>query len=206
MFWPLIIGAAVVLAQPGLEADPGYLIELINAQHVSAMNLVPSYLALFLERPKAGSCRSLKRMFCVGETLPPGLVARFFSTLPDADLYNVYGLTETEGFVTAWRCRPGDGLLPTVPIGLPHSNVQLYILDNQMEPVATGVTGEIYIAGVKLALGYLHRPDLTDKAFVPNPFGEGRLYKTGDLACYREDGAIEFHGRIDHQVNCTGCE
>jgi amino acid adenylation domain-containing protein len=204
LFWPLITGAAVVLAQPGLEADPGYLIALINAQHISAMNFVPSCLALFLEHPKADSCRSLKRVFCVGETLPANTVARFFSTLPGAELYNVYGLTETEGFVTTWRCRPGDELRPKVPIGLPLPIVQLYILDNQMEPVATGVTGELYIAGAQVALGYLHRPDLTDKAFVPNPFGEGRLLKTGDLACYREDGAIESHGRIDHKVKLHG--
>jgi amino acid adenylation domain-containing protein len=204
LFWPLITGAAVVLAQPGLEADPGYLIALINVQHISAMSFVPSVLALFLEHPQADSCRSLKRVFCGGETLPPDSVARFFATLPGAELYNVYGPTETTVFVTTWRCRPGDELRPKVPIGLPLPNVQLYILDSQMEPVATGVTGELYIAGVQLALGYLHRPDLTDKAFVPNPFGEGRLYKTGDLACYREDGAIEFHGRIDHQVKLHG--
>src|SRR6516164_4752231 len=204
LFWPLITGAAVVLAQPGLESDPGYLIALINAQHISAMNFVPSFLALFLEHPKADSCRALRRVFCVGETLPPDSVARFFSTLPGAELYNVYGLTETEGFVTTWRCRPGDELRPKVPIGLPLPIAQLYILDNQMEPVATGVTGELYIAGAQVALGYLHRPDLTDKIFVPNPFGEGRLLKTGDLGCYREDGAIESHGRIDHQVKLHG--
>jgi amino acid adenylation domain-containing protein len=204
LFWPLITGAAVVLAQPGLEVDPGYLIALINAQHISAMNFVPSHLALFLEHPQADSCRSIKRVFCGGETLPANTVARFFSTLPDAELYNVYGLTETEGYVTTWKCRPGDELRPKVPIGLPLPNVQLYILNNQMEPVATGVTGELYVAGAQVALGYLHRPDLTDKAFVPNPFGEGRLLKTGDLACYREDGAIESHGRIDRQVKLHG--
>jgi amino acid adenylation domain-containing protein len=203
-FWPLLAGAAVVLAQPGLEADAGYLIELINAQHVSTIDFVPSHLALFLEHPKAGSCRSLKRVFCGGEALPGDLVARFLAALEGTELYNVYGPTETTVFVTTWRCRPGDELRPNVPIGLPLPNAELYVLNNEMEPVATGVTGELYIAGVQLSLGYLHRPDLTEKAFVPNPFGEGRLYKTGDLASYREDGAIEFHGRIDHQVKLHG--
>lgn len=204
LFWPLCTGAAMVLARPGLEVDPDYLVALINAQNISTLCFVPSSLALFLEHPNADSCRSLKRVFCAGETLPAGLVARFFTTLPDAELYNAYGPTETTVYVTTWKCRAGDELRPNVTIGLPLANIQLYILDNQIEPVASGATGELYIGGAQLALGYLHRPDLTDKAFVPNPFGEGRLYKTGDLACYREDGAVEFHGRIDHQVKLHG--
>jgi amino acid adenylation domain-containing protein len=204
LFWPLCTGAAMVLARPGLEADPDYLVTLTNTQNISILGFVPSSLALFLEHPNTNSCRSLKRVFCIGEPLPPGSVGRFFATLPDAELYNAYGPTETTVWVTMWKCRAGDELRPKVPIGFPFPNVGLYILDNQMEPVAFGATGELYIAGAQLALGYLHRPDLTDQVFVPNPFGEGRLYKTGDLACYREDGAIEFHGRIDHQVKLHG--
>jgi amino acid adenylation domain-containing protein len=204
LFWPLCTGAAMVLARPGCEADPDYLVELINAQNISTLVFTPSSLALFLEHPNADSCRSLKRVFCIGETLPPGLVARFFSELPGSEFYNSYGPTETTVAVTTWKCRAGDELRPNVPIGLPLSNVQLYILDGQMEPVALGAKGELYIAGPQLGLGYLHRPDLTDKAFVPNPFGDGQLYKTGDLACYREDGAVEFHGRLDHQVKLHG--
>ena len=204
LFWPLCTGAAMVLARPGLEADPDYLVALINVQNISTLCFVPSSLALFLEHSNAGSCRSLKRVFCARETLPAGLVACFFATLPDTELYNAYGPTETTVYVTTWKCRAGDELRPNVPIGLPLPNIQLYILDNQTEPVAPGATGELYIGGAQLALGYLHRLDLTDKAFVPNLFGEGRLYKTGDLASYREDGAIEFHGRIDHQVKLRG--
>jgi amino acid adenylation domain-containing protein len=204
LFWPLITGAAVVLAQPGLEADPGYLIELINAQHISAINFVPSCLALFLEHPKADSCRSLKRVFCGGEALPADLVARFFATLEGAELHNVYGPTETTVFVTTWRCRQGDELRANIPIGLPLPGVQLYILNNQMVPVATGDIGELYIGGEQVGTGYLNRLDLTEKAFVPNPFGEGCLYKTGDLGRYLENGAIEFHGRIDYQVKING--
>jgi amino acid adenylation domain-containing protein len=203
-FWPLCTGAAMVLARPGFEADPDYLVALINAQNISTLVFVPSSLALFLEHPNADSCRSLKRVFCMGETLPAGLVARFFTKLPDSEFYNAYGPTETTVAVTTWKCRAGDELRPNVPIGLPLPNVQLHILDDQMEPVASGATGELYIAGTQLGLGYLHRPDLTGKAFVPNPFGEGQLYKTGDLACYREDGAVEFHGRLDQQVKLHG--
>jgi thioesterase domain-containing protein/acyl carrier protein len=202
IFWPLLTGAAVVLARPGVECDPTYLIALINAQHVSTIHFVPSALALFLEHPKADSCRSLKRVFCGGETLPANLVTRFFAALPDVELYNVYGPTEAS--ITIWKCQPGDGRSSRIPIGLPLANVKVYILDSEMTAVPVGVTGELYIGGVQLALGYLGQPELTDRAFVPNPFGEGRLYKTGDLACYREDGAMEFHGRIDHQVKLHG--
>jgi amino acid adenylation domain-containing protein len=201
-FWPLLTGAAVVLARPGVESDPSYLIALINAQHISTIHFVPSALALFLEHPKADSCRSLKRVFCGGETLPANLAARFFAALPDVELYNVYGPTEAS--ITIWKCQPGDDQKSSIPIGLPLANVQVYILDSEMKPVPIGVTAELHIGGVQLALGYLGQPELTDEAFVPNPFGEGRLYKTGDLACYREDGAIEFHGRTDHQVKLHG--
>jgi amino acid adenylation domain-containing protein len=204
LFWPLCTGAAMVLARPGFEADPDYLVALINAQNISTLGFVPSSLALFLKHPNADSCRSLKRVFCAGETLPAGLVARFFTRLPDTELYNAYGPTETTVFVTTWKCRAGDELNSNVPLGFPLPDVQLYILNDQMGPVAPGATGELYIAGRQLGLGYLHRPDLTDRAFVPNPFGKGPLYKTGDLACYRGDGAVEFHGRFDYQVKLHG--
>jgi amino acid adenylation domain-containing protein len=202
IFWPLLTGAAVVLARPGVESDPSYLIALITAQRISTIHFVPSALALFLEDPKAASCRSLKRVFCGGESLPANLLARFFAALPDVELYNVYGPTEAS--ITVWRCQPGDEQSSRIPIGLPLANVQVYILDEQMTPVPVGVAGELHMGGVQLALGYLGQPELTEKAFVLNPFGEGRLYKTGDLACYRPDGAIEFHGRIDHQVKLHG--
>ena len=204
LFWPLCTGAAMVLARPGFEVDPDYLVALINAQKISTLVFVPSSLALFLEHPNADSCASLKRVFCIGEPLPAGLVGRFFTKLPDSEFYNSYGPTETTVAVTTWKCRAGDELRPNIPIGFPLPNVQLYILDGQMKPVAPKATGELYIGGAQLGLGYLHSFDLTNKAFVPNPFGEGRLYKTGDLVCYRQDGAIEFHGRLDHQVKLHG--
>jgi non-ribosomal peptide synthetase component F len=93
LFWSLCTGAATVLARPGFEADPDYLVELINAQKISTLVFVPSSLALFLEHPNADSCRSLKRVFCIGETLPADLVAGFFAKLPDSEFYNSYGPT-----------------------------------------------------------------------------------------------------------------
>jgi amino acid adenylation domain-containing protein len=203
-FWPLVTGAAMVLTRPGFEADPAYLVALINAQHVSTIYFVPSILALFLNHPRSRSCHSLKRVFSVGETLAANTVGRFFTALPDTELYNLYGPTEATVFVTAWKCRPADALLHNVPIGWPLPNTQIYIVDEHMMPAVTGATGELCIAGAQVGIGYLNRSEVTEKAFAPNPFGEGRFYKTGDLARFREDGAIEFHGRIDHQVKING--
>ncbi len=203
-FWPLAIGAAMVLTRPAYEADPDYLVALINAERISTINFVPSTLALFLNHPQAGSCRSLKRVFSAGETLPANTISGFFEALPTTELYNAYGPTETTVWMTIWKCRPEDALLDNVPIGPPLENTQVYIVNEQMVPVATGDIGELYIGGEQVGTGYLNRPDLTEKSFVPNPFGEGCLYKTSDLGRYLENGAIEFHGRTDHQVKING--
>ena len=203
-FWPLTVGAAMVLARPRHEADPEYLVAIINEEQITTINFVPPTLALFLDHPHVNSCRSLKRVFTAGETLPAKIVGRFFAALPNTELHNAYGPTEATVWMTTWRCHAEDAILNNVPIGLPMVNTQVHILDDYMAPVASGAIGELYIGGEQVGIGYLNRQALTENVFVPNPFGEGRLYKTGDLGRYLEDGAIEFHGRIDHQVKISG--
>ena len=204
-FWPLVTGARLVVARPGGHQDPAYLASVIAQEQITTIHFVPSMLRAFLDEAAAGSCGSLTRTICSGEALPVELQDRFFTRLPGA-LHNLYGPTEAAVDVTWWRCDPADARR-TVPIGRPIANTQIYLLDRYLQPVPAGAPGELYIGGVQLGRGYAHRPDLTADRFIPDPFGDtpgARLYKSGDLARYLPDGAIEFLGRIDHQVKVRG--
>jgi amino acid adenylation domain-containing protein len=203
-FWaPLLAGARLVSAEVTVPADINSLIHTIREHQITVLlSVVPSLLRVLVDEQDFGNCESLRRVFCGGEELTADLQNRFLSAFK-ADLINVYGPTECTIEVTWWQCQRGSGE-PIVPIGRPVANTQAYILDRAMQPVPPGVTGELHIGGVQLARGYLGRPELTAEKFVQNPFGEGRLYKTGDLARYRSDGAIEFLGRIDSQVKIRG--
>jgi hypothetical protein len=163
---------------------------------------------MFLDQQGLETCNaSLRHVWCGGEVLPLELQKRFHDRLA-ATLYNGYGPTETSIGVTLCVCeREND--LPTVPIGRPIANTQVYLLDRHLQPVPVGVPGELHVAGVGLGRGYLKRPGLSSERFIPNPFaprrGAGtRLYETGDLARYLPDGRIEFLGRMDDQVKLRG--
>ncbi|HVB38537.1 MAG TPA: amino acid adenylation domain-containing protein, partial [Vicinamibacterales bacterium] len=203
LFWPLMTGARMCLARPEGHKDAAYLIDLINAAGVTVLHFVPSMLQAFLQHPRAGSCQGVRRVICSGEALSPETAGLLVGTLP-ADLHNLYGPTEAAIDVTHWTCGASTSSETTVPIGRPIANTALYIVDEAMNPVPIGVAGELLIGGVPVARGYLGRPDLTAEKFVPNPFGSGRLYRTGDRSRYREDGAIEFLGRLDDQVKVRG--
>ena len=193
------------MARAGGHQDPGYLVSLIAEQQITTLHFVPSMLQVFLTEPGLERCTSLKRVICSGEALPFELQERFFSRL-DVELHNLYGPTEAAIDVTYWRCKR-ESQDRMVPIGRPIANTQIYILDRFMHPVPIGVPGEMYIGGVGVARGYYNRPELTAEKFIPDPFGKeagARLFKTGDLARYRPDGAIEFLGRIDYQVKIRG--
>ncbi len=204
-FWPLICGATLVLARPGGHRDSRYLAQLISDQAITTIHFVPSMLRLFLDAKIGSECRSLKRVFCSGETLSYELQQRFFS-LFDAQLYNLYGPTEAAVDVTHWTCQRGSRL-GFVPIGRPVANTQLYILGDDLTPLPIGEPGELHIGGVQVGRGYLNRPELTAERFIRNPFTDqrdARLYKTGDRASYLEDGVIKYLGRIDDQVKVRG--
>jgi amino acid adenylation domain-containing protein len=203
LFWPLVTGAVMELAQPGGHRDAGYLRDLVVHGGVTTLHFVPSMLAAFLAEPGVERCGTLRRVVCSGEALSPALTQRCLATLPHAQLHNLYGPTEAAVDVTAWQCRPGEA---TVPIGYPVQNTRLYVLDAAMRPVPVGVPGELYIGGVQVARGYHNRPALTAQRFVADPFGPpgARLYRTGDRACWRPDGALEYLGRLDRQVKLRG--
>jgi len=203
IFLSLIAGSQLIVALPGLHGDSRYLTKTICEKSITAIGFVPSTLSAFLEEQNVARCSSVRLVICGGESLAVELQERLFAVLPDAELHNLYGPTEAAVAVTHWPCKRGSGG-HVVPIGRPVANTQIYILDRAMQLMPNGAAGELHIGGVQVARGYLARPELTAKAFVPNPFGEGRLYKTGDLARYREDGAIEFLGRVDQQVKLRG--
>jgi amino acid adenylation domain-containing protein len=203
-FWPLITGATLVLARPGGHQDPAYLAELIRRQQVTTTHFVPSMLEAFLAEPTVARCGSLRRVICSGETLSSAARDRFFATFTAVQLHNLYGPTEAAVDVTAWQCEPAQ--TGPVPIGAPVWNTQVYVLDGMLQPVPPEAVGELYLAGIQLARGYLGRPGLTADRFVASPFGSAgaRMYRTGDLARWRSDGQLEFLGRADDQVKVRG--
>jgi len=204
-FWPLLVGARLVVAKPGGHQDAAYLVRLITERQITVLHFVPSMLRVFLEEPGVERCQSLRHVICSGEALPFDLQERFFRRLP-AQLHNLYGPTEAAVDVTHWTCRR-DGERESVPIGRPLANTQIYVLDRHLQPVPVGVPGELHIGGVQVGLGYHNRPELTAEGFIPDPFSrspEARLYKTGDLCRWLPDGNIEYLGRMDFQVKVRG--
>jgi amino acid adenylation domain-containing protein len=202
-FWPIMVGAQLVMARPGGHQDPAYLIDLIREREVTTMHFVPSMLQILLDQPGLENCSHLRQVFCSGEALPFSLKEKFYKRL-SAELHNLYGPTEAAIDVTYWPCKKKNEKR-IVPIGRPIANTEIYLLDNRMEPIPIGVAGELYIGGTGLARGYLRHADLTATRFVPHPFGDGRrLYRTGDRARYLPDGNIEFLGRLDQQVKIRG--
>jgi amino acid adenylation domain-containing protein len=207
-FWPLLQGACLVMARPGGHQDAAYLRDLIVRAEITTLHFVPSMLQIFLSEREIERCDSLRRVICSGEALTFELQERFFARLgaTGAELHNLYGPTEAAVDVTFWACSP-NAERRIVPIGRPIANTQMHAIDRSMRPVPIGVPGELYIGGVNLARGYLERPDLTAEKFVPDPFSAepgARLYRTGDLARFLPDGAIEYLGRLDHQIKLRG--
>ncbi|WP_189998507.1 amino acid adenylation domain-containing protein, partial [Streptomyces vinaceus] len=203
-FWPLQVGATLVVAKPDGHRDPAYLAGLIQDRQITTAHFVPSMLSAFLSEETARRCDSLRTVFSSGEALPPE-TAEAFRSLLGARLHNLYGPTETAVDVTRWEYRAEPGTT-RVPIGAPVRNTRAYVLDDGLGPVPLGIAGELYVAGTQLARGYVGRPGLTAERFVADPFGGrgGRMYRTGDVVRWRADGNLEFLGRADDQVKIRG--
>jgi amino acid adenylation domain-containing protein len=204
IFTPLLTGGCIVV-YPEDEAARGMaVLKVVEDDTVDVVKLTPAHLALL--RGVDFRHSRLKTLIVGGEEFKVGL-ARSISAAFDhqVDIYNEYGPTEATVGCMIHRYDPATDHLPVVPVGVPAANTQVYILDAQMNPVPTGVIGEMYLGGDGLARGYLNRPDLTEERFVANPFRRGtRLYKTGDLARWSATGQMEFLGRADHQVKVGG--
>ena len=203
LFLPFLSGARLVVAPPDAHRDPAWLCRLVRDHGITVLHFVPSMLAAVLEEPSARGLGP-RLVFCSGEALPAALRDRFHRTIR-AQLHNLYGPTEAAVDVSYWDAHAGDDSQP-VPIGWPVWNTALHVLDERLRPVPPGTPGQLYLGGRQLAVGYLGRPDLTAERFIPAPPGlpAGRLYATGDLATRREDGAVVYLGRLDHQVKLRG--
>ncbi|MGX1805705.1 non-ribosomal peptide synthase/polyketide synthase [Nocardia sp. NPDC055321] len=209
-FWPLQIGARLVLARPEGHRDPAYLATTIADERITVAHFVPSMLELYVteletrsaDAPERSEGRGLTMVFASGEALPAPPAQRL-RALTGAEVHNLYGPTEAAVDVTYHRVTDAD--TRTVPIGRPVFNTRVYVLDSHLAPVPAGVPGELYLAGAQLAVGYVARPDLSADRFVANPFGTGeRMYRTGDLVKWTADGELEYLGRTDFQVKLRG--
>ncbi|MDG2507452.1 enterobactin synthase subunit F [Stenotrophomonas maltophilia] len=201
-FLPLLCGATLVVAGPDAHRDPTELARLVRAHDITTAHFVPSMLDAFLAAPASAGLQ-LRRVFTSGEALDASLRDRFHGRV-QAELHNLYGPTEAAVDVSYWPASADDRSRP-VPIGFPVWNTRLYVLDARMQPLPVGVPGDLYLGGVQLARGYLGRDDLTAERFLADPFLPGeRIYRTGDVARWRSDGAVEYLGRSDHQVKLRG--
>ncbi|WP_156434823.1 non-ribosomal peptide synthetase, partial [Bradyrhizobium lablabi] len=204
ILWPLATGARLAIAAPGAHREPRLLAEAIIAHDVTTLHFVPQMLEHFVAEPQARCCVSLKRLFAGGEALSAELKARVLAAFPGVRFDNRYGPTEALINATFWNCR--DDGAARVPIGRPIPGTVIRILDADLNMVPAGVTGELFIGGDGLARGYWRRGKLTAERFIPDPLGGpgARLYRSGDLARWRADGAIEYVGRSDHQIKIRG--
>ncbi|MEM9896903.1 MAG: amino acid adenylation domain-containing protein, partial [Bacteroidota bacterium] len=199
----LLNGGSLVINSDSL-GDVFKLEELISNQEINTVFMTPALFDEF-SRSLPRNLSSLSQLVLGGDIPNSTALEAYMEKHPNTELYNGYGPTECTTFSTVKPLNLEDvNARLSLSIGMPISNTQTYILDTHMHLVPVGVSGELCIAGAGLARGYLNRPELTAEKFVKNPFGEGRLYKTGDLARWLPDGNIEFLGRMDHQVKIRG--
>jgi amino acid adenylation domain-containing protein len=212
LFWWALHGAKLCFLMPGGERNPLAIVETIKRHRVSMMHFVPSMLNVFLEYldgKSAGvldSLASVRRVFASGEALTPSHVRKFndaWGSKTGVRLTNLYGPTEATVDVSYFDC-PAQNDFNLIPIGRPIHNIRFYIIRDGQQ-VAIGEAGELCIAGIGLARGYLNNAPLTDEKFTTNPVNPGeRIYRTGDVARWLPDGNIEYLGREDHQVKIRG--
>ena len=206
-FAPLVLGGTAHVVPDEALADPALLTAELERGGVTVLQAVPSVISLILADAAAlARCGGLRRLVPTGDALPAALIGRWYAAWPRTTLLNTYGVTEcSDDQCHAPLAGAEDAAAPIASIGRPIRNSSAYVLDAELEPVAPGLPGELYLGGAGVGRGYAGRPGLTAGRFVPDPFGRGaRLYRTGDLARWHADGRLEFLGRADHQVQVHG--
>ena len=210
LFWWSMVGARLVLLKPHKEKDPRAIVKAINKDKVTIIHFVPSVLEMFLDyigtKFDLTKIASLKYVVVSGEELSKKTALFFNELLEDYNisLWNLYGPTEATIDVTAFCSNGISDAIERIPIGKPIDNIQIYVLDGEGNRLPQDEVGELCIAGIGVARGYIHNERLTKERFIDNPFGEGKMYKTGDLACWNANGELEYHGRMDYQVKIRG--
>ncbi|MBE0458636.1 non-ribosomal peptide synthetase [Pseudoalteromonas prydzensis] len=205
-FLPLVTGATLQFAKPGEHKNGLYISQLIADCDVTHIHFVPSILKFMLPSIDAAQVASLKHVYFSGEALDPSLIEVMSEKVPQAKLHNLYGPTEATIDVSYWPC----GSLAKnrkVYIGKPIDNIGLHVLDKTHQVSGVGVPGELFIAGVGLAAGYINQPQLTAEKFIHITLNDGvpqRMYATGDLVRWSENGELEYLGRLDRQVKING--
>lgn len=196
------------MSPPGSFRDPQAVIDAIHTYGVTCLQGVPTLLRALVDTGELDTCSTLTRIFSGGEALTRALAQELLRTLPGVSLVNLYGPTETTINATSLEVSPDtldDEDLHILPIGRPADGVTCHILDENLRPVGTGRSGELFIGGVQVARGYAGRPEATRERFLTAPSAPGeRLYRTGDLARWRPDGTIQYEGRTDNQVKLRG--
>lgn len=200
LFLPLICGGKVIIVSRDVTADGEQLAREIALRGITVMQATPITWHLLLATGWTG--KADLKILCGGEAFPPSLARKLIPRC--AELWNMYGPTETTIWSTCGRIVDAE---EPIHIGRPIDNTVVHIVASDMQPVATGEPGELFIGGMGLARGYLKRPELTARRFVPDSVGnfpEAQLFKTGDLALRLPDGTIQFLGRLDHQIKLRG--
>ena len=200
----LVNGGELVIVPLSVAQSPQAFRKLLRTTRVTVLNQTPSAMRQVAESDDSDHL-SLRLIVCGGDAFPPDLAALLVKW--EVPVWNFYGPTEATVWAAIQHIEPRHCDGKPMPIGHPIAGTQLYLLDEQLQPVPVGIPGELHIGGAGLCRGYLKRPELTAEKFVPNPLSAdsgARLYKTGDVGRYRPDGSIEFLGRSDNQVKIRG--
>ncbi|WHZ55988.1 non-ribosomal peptide synthetase [Metabacillus hrfriensis] len=202
IFLPILSGGKLYIPEEELAAEPRKLWSFIEQNKINMLGAVPAHLKVLIN--SASTNQRLRYVFVAGEVFTKNLYDELRRTVNADQIINLYGPTETTIFSTLYVCNEKEEG-SSLPIGKPLNNYRAYILDQDHSPVPLGATGELCIAGAGVGRGYINNPDLTNERFVSDPFVPGkRMYKTGDLARWLQNGNIEYIGRIDHQVKIKG--
>jgi len=206
MLAPLLAGGVVCIADSSTVLEPARLLEYLRLQEITIVQMVPSYLAAALDAYDHAPVPlpALRFLVCAGEPLTALLVRQWQARFPGCTIFNGYGPTEGSDNIAVYTV-PENFTADRVPIGAPLANLNLYVVNSLGRLAPEGVTGEIWVSGVGVALGYWQNTELTNASFFPDPFQPGRrLFKTGDLGHRNEAGLLEFHGRKDLQIKIRG--